>query len=143
MKKPLIIIGIGVLAIGGFLVGRHFYIKNKDEGSDSLEGGSSSSANVDDLSLDEREIFPLGMGSGMGSSVYANSTVRDLQEALNKLAPSPMLLLEVDGKYGDKTQAMLIAVGQKYTSLDIGETKLVSEMLFNRIIKESKGFLGI
>ena len=98
---------------------------------------------LDDLSLDEREIFPLGMGSGMGSSVYANSTVRDLQEALNKLKPSPMLLLGIDGDYGDDTQAMLLAVGQQYPSLGIGETKLVSEMLFNRIVKKSKGFLEI
>ena len=68
----------------------------------------------------------------------AKKAVMDLQEALNKLKPSVMLNLVVDGKYGTKTQGMLKAVGQKMPSLGIGNKTSVSKELFDKIVLASK-----
>jgi hypothetical protein len=140
MKKPLIIIGIGVLAVGGFFVGRHFYLKNKRNGGSSNGGSSSESSSSGGSSSDLPPVFPLSKGSGMNKKINANSTVKDLQDALNKLSPKMMKSLVVDGEYGTLTQGMLKAVGQKIPSLGIGNKTSVSKDLFDKIVKESKKF---
>tara|TARA_Y100000592_G_scaffold101114_1_gene185629 strand:+ start:17885 stop:18331 length:447 start_codon:yes stop_codon:yes gene_type:complete len=139
MKKPLIIIGIGVLAVGGFFVGRHFYLKNKRNGGSSSSGSTSggSSSNLEKMIVSP-PIFPLSKGSGMNKRINALSTVMDLQEALNRLKPTPMKFLIVDGKYGTLTQGMLKAVGQKMPSLGIGNKTSVSKELFDKIVLASK-----
>ena len=153
MKKTLLAVGIGVLAVGGFFVGRHFYLKNKRNGGSSSGGSSSSGSSSSGSSSSGSSssgssssgssskvppLFPLSKGSGMNNRINALYTVKDLQEALNRLKPTPMKFLVVDGEYGTKTQGMLKAVGQKMPSLGIGNKTSVSKELFDKIVLASK-----
>lgn len=141
MKKGFLIGGIGALVIGGALLGRYLWVRNKRkkiaETLDSKLGGERTSTTSSGSTSDSKSVFPLGKGSGMGSSTNAMGTVKVLQKALNKLKPSVMLDLVVDGKFGSKTENMLISVSQKYPSLGIGSKKTVSQEVFGKIVDKA------
>ena len=98
VKIALIVVSVSAVA----LIGIKLYKKRKKNklgsgvGSSPVSGSSSKSR------------FPLSKGSGMSSRSYQNADVKVLQKHLNKISPTPLLPLEVDGKFGSKTEARLI-----------------------------------
>jgi hypothetical protein len=72
--------------------------------------------------------FPLKKGDGMGDLAFKSSLVIALQKHLNRISPSPLLPMKVDGKFGDNTEKRLL---QMYN------VSYVSEKLFNDKIKYS------
>lgn len=111
-KIKLGIAGLAIAGIVGYVVWRKKKNYSLGAGGESVASGGS------------KPRFPLTQGSGMGDKTYQQADVKIVQKALNNTAPAPMARLDVDGKFGAKTAAMLDMVHK---------TKQVNEDLFNKL----------
>lgn len=112
-KSTKILLGVAALAtITGVAL-----IALKKKKSMQLAGEKSNSP------LPSKPRFPIQQGAGMGDKAYQLSDVKIIQKHLNKVAPSPLARLDVDGKFGAKTATMLDSVYK---------TKSVNEEMFNK-----------
>jgi hypothetical protein len=86
------------------MIGIKIYRKRKglSNSLDNSVGPMESSSTVD-----SKPRFPLQRGSGIGSKSYQMNDVKLLQAYLNKISPTPLLPLVVDGKFGSKTESRL------------------------------------
>lgn len=129
-KIKNIILSTIITALATALASGIIYKFFKSKSSINIEGEKSQG--ISEGCKYFKPTFPLRKGAGMGTlGVCERQYVKIIQQYLNLYKLSPMIVLEVDGKWGDNTNNALFSILNK-TEVD--------EVLFNKMQKaiESK-----
>lgn len=131
--KKFIGIGLAILAFIAVLV---YLFRDKPvvkNITDKLKPPAPKDGSTTDEAFKIKEAAPTYDDSYPLKVNSRGDRVKTLQQALNRLKPSPLLPLVVDGVFGEKTkQAVISWAGTKYYG-----TNGITENLFNEIIANS------